>query len=179
MSSAPCRICHEPASVVCVGCGAVQVPPVSVDPFAVFGLERVWHLDLAVLEARYRELARRVHPDRQGAKSAADRMYALQWTAAVNEARRILRDDVRRAWLLATGVAQPRERGITLDPAFLAEMFEWREDDESAPGTFAARAAERAVAIRAEIDARFTAWESGQASLDGMEDALSRLKYVS
>lgn len=179
MSPGPCRVCHEPASVVCVGCGAVQVPPPAVEPFALFGMPRMWHLDLADLEARYRELARRVHPDRQGGKSSADRMYALQWTAAVNEARRILRDDIRRAWLLATGAPNPRERGVTLEPAFLAEMFEWREDDEASPGTFAARAAERAAAIRAEIDARFTAWESGQASLDGMEDALSRLKYVS
>ncbi len=173
-----CRVCHEPATVVCVGCGAVQVPPVQIDVFGVFGLTPRWHLDLADLEQRYRDLARKIHPDRQGKKSAADRTYALQWTAAVNEARRILRDETRRAWLLATGEAKPREKGLKLSPEFLGEMFEWREEEEDSPGSFAARAAVRAEEIRAEIEGMFTAWEAGDGDLSRMEEALSRWRYV-
>lgn len=175
----PCRTCHEPTSVVCVGCGAVQVPPVTIDPFAVFGLSPVWHLDLLDLEARYRALARLIHPDRQGGKAATDRMYALQWTAGVNEARRLLKDDVKRAWYLATGSPVPKEKGVTLSPEFLAEMFEWREEEEECPGSRAERSAVRATEIRAELDAMFSAWEAGSGDLSRVEEALSRLRYVS
>ena len=155
------------------------MPPVAIDPYAVFGLSPTWHLDLSDLEVRYRSLARLVHPDRQGGKSAADRMYALQWTAGVNEARRLLKDDVKRAWYLATGSPVPREKGVTLSPEFLAEMFEWREEEEESPGSQAARAAARATEIRAELEVMFSAWEAGSGDLSGVEEALSRLRYVS
>ncbi len=174
-----CRVCHEPALIACVGCGAFQTPPTHVDPFLVLGLPRAWHIDKAKLEANYRELARKIHPDRQGAKSQADRRLALQWTANVNFARRALLDDTKRAWFLATGSVEPPERGLRLSPAFLAEMFEWREEEETAPGTFAERASERAAQIRAELEEMFTAWEAGAGGLGGVEEALSRLRYVS
>ncbi len=173
-----CRVCHEPAVVVCVSCGAIQQPPTVADPFAVLGLRRAWHLDLAALEANYRALARKIHPDRQGGKSAADRVLALQWTATLNSCRKILLDPDTRAWYLATGSATPPEKGLALDPAFLGEMFEWREDEEERPGSFAERAEVRAGEIRAEIEAMFTAWEAGTGDVSAMAEALSRLKYV-
>lgn len=179
MTPSPCRVCHEPALVVCVGCGAIQVPPPKVDPFVVLGVPRAYHLDKQALEARYRDLARTIHPDRHGAKSSAERMLALNWTATINSCRKTLLNDTARAWYLATGSATPPERGLKLDPAFLAEVFEWREEEEERPGAFAEHAAARAVEIRAEIDAIFTRWEAGEGDLAAMEDALSRLKYVS
>lgn len=174
----PCRVCHEPAVVVCVGCGAIQQPPVTIDPFVVLGLPRAWHLDLALLEQNYRQLARKIHPDRQGGKSHAERLLALQWTATVNSCRKSLQNPDMRAWYLATGSVNPPERGLKLDPAFLAEMFEWREEDEERPGSFVEKARVRAEEIRAEIEQMFTAWEAGTGDLAGMEEALSRLKYV-
>ncbi len=179
MSPTPCRVCNEPALVVCVGCGAIQVPPPKVDPFVVFGVRRAYHVDKQDLEARYRDLARKIHPDRHGAKSAAERMLALNWTATINSCRKSLLNDTMRAWYLATGSVNPPERGLKLDPAFLAEVFEWREEEEEQPGSFALHAAARAVEIRAEIEAIFTRWEAGEGDLTAMEDALSRLKYVS
>lgn len=174
-----CRVCHEPALIACVGCGAFQTPPTRVDPFVVLGLPRTWHIDKAKLEANYRGLARKIHPDRQGTKSQHDRLLALQWTANVNHARRVLLDDTKRAWFLTTGAVEPPERGLKLSPAFLQEMFEWREEEEEQPGTFAAKAAVRAAEIRAEIEQMFTAWEQGVGDLSRMEEALSRLRYVS
>lgn len=179
MTAGPCRVCHEPALIVCVGCGAIQVPPPKVDPFVVFGLPRAYHVDKQDLEARYRDLARKIHPDRHGAKSASERMLALNWTASINFSRKSLLNDTMRAWYLATGSVNPPERGLKLDPAFLAEVFEWREEEEDRPGAFAEHSAARAVEIRAEIEAIFTRWEAGQGDLTAMEDALSRLKYVS
>ncbi len=175
-----CFACHEPVlPPVCVGCGALQPPPAQVDPFVLFGLERRYHLDGAAVDGAWRSLARKTHPDRFVARSAVERRMALLWIAASNEARRVLSDDRLRARYLATGQAAPRERGgPTLDPAFLAEIFDWRERDEEEPGVITHLAAAARAALIADIDDTFTRWEAGEGSLEVVDDRLSRLKYL-
>ena len=80
-----------------MGCGAIQPPPTSVDFFGVLGLSRRFHLEEAELNAAWREVSRRVHPDRFAGKSAVERRMSLQWTALINEGRRVLRDRMSRA----------------------------------------------------------------------------------
>lgn len=174
-----CWNCNEPVNgAVCVGCGALQPPPAALDPYALLGLERRYHLAPTVVEDAYRALARKVHPDRFAGRRAVERRMALQWTAALNEARRILKDDDRRARWLATGEAAPSGRGPALDPEFLQEMFDWREQEEERPGSLREQAQAREAALREELDTIFTAWESGAGDLGAVEDRLSRLKYV-
>ncbi len=175
-----CYACHEPVHPpVCVGCGALQPPSAQVDPFALLGLARRYHLDPVVVEAAYRALARKTHPDRFTARPAVERRMALLWTAALNEARRVLKDDRLRARFLAIGQAAPRERGgPTLDHAFLAEIFEWRERDEEEPGAMAQLAGESRHALLQELDDIFTTWEAGQGSLELVDDRLARLNYL-
>ena len=174
-----CWNCHEAVrGVVCVGCGVLQPPPAVADPYGMLGLPRRYHVDARAVEDAYRALARQVHPDRYTKKSAAERRMSLQWTAALNDARRTLRDDDRRAWWLATGSTTPRERGAQLDPAFLEEMFEWREAEEDAPGSMRALARAREAAIRDELEQMFSTWEAGNGDLSAVEDRLNRLKYV-
>lgn len=175
-----CWKCHEAVSAaVCVGCGAIQPPPNPPDVYAILGLPRRYHVDVDAVEAAYRALARQVHPDRFAGKPAVERRMSLQWTAALNEARRVLKDPVRRAYWLATGRPAPRETGgPRLDTAFLAEIFEWRETDEERPGALTDLARGRAAALRAEIDGIFVAWEAGRGDLAQVEDRLARLNYV-
>ncbi len=175
-----CWTCHEHVSgAVCVGCGAVQPPPPQPDPFALLALPRRYHLDLPAMEAAYRALARQVHPDRFAGRPAVERRMSLQWTAALNEARRILKDDVQRARFLATGSPFPADKGgPRLDSDFLQEMFDWREQEEDRPGSIAALAGVRRAEILAEIDALFTEWEDGRGDLALVDDRLARLKYV-
>jgi molecular chaperone HscB len=149
-----------------------------VDPFAILGLRRAWRVDQTEADGRYRELARKVHPDRFAKAPAVQRRMSLQWTAALNEARRVLKDDVSRARWLATGQSASTEKGPRLDPAFLAEMFEWREADEARPGAMAELAAAREQALWAEIEAIFAAWQAGDGDLSLVDDRLARLKYV-
>ena len=131
------------------------------------------------MEEGYRKLARQLHPDRFAGKSATERRFSLQWTAHLNEARRILKDPVRRARLLATGSPDPKETGgPKLDPAFLQEMFDWREEDEETPGALRERATARAALLDAELEAIFTDWEAGKGSLELVDDRLARLKYI-
>lgn len=174
-----CFSCHEPVHAPsCVGCGALQPPPATPDPFVMFGLPHRYHVDPTEIDQRYRALARATHPDRFTARPAVERRMSLQWTAALNEARRILKDDRLRARWLATGKAQAAEHGRPMDPAFLAQMFEWRERDEEEPGVMRQLATEARDALLAELDADFTAWEAGAGTLDRVEDHLFRLTYV-
>ncbi len=164
---------------MCVGCGAVQPPPPKPDPFAVLGLAPRWHLDLAVVEERYRAMARQVHPDRFAARPAVERRMALQWTAALNESKRVLKDPMRRAWQLVIGQPEPRDAGgPKLDPGFLAQVFEWREADEERPGAFAELAAHKKAELEAAIAARFTEIDEGRGTTEGLEARLAELKYV-
>lgn len=104
---------------------------------------------------------------------------ALQWTAALNEARRVLKDDRIRARWLATGRAAPPETGgPALDPAFLAEIFEWRERDDDQPGVMSDLATVSRQELFGMIEAEFSAWEAGSGTLDHIEDHLNRLTYV-
>jgi len=175
-----CWKCNESVQgIFCVGCGSLQQPAPTLDPFVLLGISPRYHLSDNDIESRYRELARKLHPDRFAGKTALERRLALQWTAQLNEARRILRDPVRRARFLASGRPDPSEQGgVRLDPDFLEEMFIWREQDEDQPGSLKALATTRSQLLEAELDAIFSAWESGLGTLDLVEDRLARLKYI-
>jgi len=163
----------------CVGCNALQAPPPAPDLFRIFQLEPRYHLDLADLDDRYRKLARQLHPDRYAGKTPRERQASLQWTAILNEARKVLREPERRARYLATGNPDPQETGgPKLDPVFYEEMIEWREQEAEAPGSVRPLAEAMAGTIEAEIDAIFTAWEARNGTLELVSDRLARLKYV-
>lgn len=104
---------------------------------------------------------------------------ALQWTAALNEARLVLRSPVSRAWYLATGSARPPESGApSLSPDFLEEIFDLRMQAIDAPGSVRERVDALKRELDAEIDGLFTAWEAGRGDLGAVPERLSRLKYV-
>ena len=161
-----------------MGCGAIQPPPTSVDFFGVLGLSRRFHLEEAELNAAWREVSRRVHPDRFAGKSAVERRMSLQWTALINEGRRVLRDRVSRARYLASGCTRPPEEGgPVLDPDFLEEMFDLRmaaDEDVAA----VARAEVWRQEMLADLDLVFVRWEAGAGDLSSVEDRLARLKYL-
>lgn len=175
-----CWQCHESLQgAVCASCGVIQPPPPSPDLFGVLGLARRYHLDSAALDAAWREANRKVHPDKFVNRPAVERRMALQWTATLNEARRVLRDPQRRALYLATGAPELRDAvGRQLDPAFLEQIFEWREAEEEHPGALRAHAAARVGALDAELEQIFTAWEAGEGTLARVEDLLARRRYL-
>lgn len=164
---------------MCVGCGAIQPPPARPDLFAILGLPRIWRLEPAELDRAWREVSRKVHPDRFAGKSAVERRMSLQWTAVINEARRILRDPNSRARYLASGLTRPPdEGGPVLDPDFLEEMFELRMAVDMDPDAVLPRAESWTAEIRAELDRIFERWEAGQGDLSAVEERLARLKYL-
>ena len=99
------------------------------DYFDLFGLPRRFALDGASLEAAWRDVAARVHPDRFALASPAERRVAMQWAARANEAYRQLRDPLLRAQYLCeqAGVDLQTESNTSMDTAFLMQQMQWRE----------------------------------------------------
>ena len=101
----------------------------NVDHFTLFGLPRLFRLDTLALDARYRELAAQVHPDRFAQASDAERRLSLQWATRVNEAYQTLKSSLLRAQYLLSlaGHDLAAESNTAMPPEFLMEQMEWRE----------------------------------------------------
>jgi molecular chaperone HscB len=102
--------------------------------FELFGLQPAFTLDAAALEAAYREIQSRVHPDRFAHAGDAERRASLQWTTRVNEAYRSLKNPVQRAShiLALHGVDVAFETNTSMPAAFLMQQMELREAIEDA-----------------------------------------------
>lgn len=157
----------------------MQPPPPKADPYVVLGLERRFAVDVDTVETAWRAVSRAVHPDRWAGKSAVFRRMSLQWTASVNEAKRVLSDPLARAWYLATGVPTPPERGGPQpDGDFLETIFEIQMMGAADPD--AARETVRQLwdTHRQQLDEAFRAYESGDGNLDGVGMILAKLQYL-
>ena len=178
--STRCWKCREPvAGPVCSSCATIRPPPAEADLFAILGIARKYFLEKSALERSYRQVSRKIHPDRYTRKSAVERRMSLQWTALVNEARRVLRDPLSRARYLATGaIAPPEEGGPVLDPDFLEEIFDMQMEAATDPASVRARAAALKDGILNGLDTTFTRWEAGEGDLSTVEERLARLKYL-
>lgn len=176
----PCWSCHEAVDgPVCVGCGAIQPLRPDTSLFDALGLPRQYSLDRKDVMRAWRAASRKVHPDRFAGRPAVQRRMSLQWTATVNEAKRVLTDDLLRAGYLATGRTQPREEGgPQLDPDFLEAVFDLQMEARSDPSGVRARAEALRAGLRARLDSLFSAWEAGEGALDAVETLLAQLRYI-
>lgn len=101
----------------------------SLDHFARFGLPAQFVLDLASLEAAYREHAARWHPDRFALAAPAVQTHSLMAATAVNEAYHTLKSPLRRGRyvLKLAGVETEEETNTAMPVDFLMQQMEWRE----------------------------------------------------
>jgi molecular chaperone HscB len=130
------------------------------DHFARLGLIRGFALDREQLERAYLERASAAHPDRVVGASSEIRRAAMEDSAAINVAYRVLRDPVARAEYLVAlaGIdldSNDRQTGAPHpEQAFLIEMIERRDQLEQADEAARGRLRE---AVEAEIDEVFDA----------------------
>jgi molecular chaperone HscB len=160
--------------------------------FEVFGLPRALAIDVAALQRRFYELSRQCHPDFHQAAPPDAQARALDASARVNAAYRVLRDPIARVEYLV-GLEEGREvkeGDETVDghgpsrstvkpkapPALLEEMFEIQEAlqdarsgglDAAARDTLTAKR-ERLLERRAAEEARISgelsaAWDAAAA----------------
>ncbi len=97
--------------------------------FDLFQMPARFAIDVAQLDAAYRELQGRVHPDKFAAASDAEKRVAMQWATRANEAYKTLKNPLHRAAYLCElhGVDLGIESNTTMPPAFLMQQMEWRE----------------------------------------------------
>ena len=100
------------------------------DFFALFGLPKRYALDQSALDAAFREVQARVHPDKFTQASDTERRLALQWATLANEAYQTLRKPLSRAKYLCEqgGVDVGIESNTAMPAAFLMQQMEWREE---------------------------------------------------
>ena len=109
------------------------------DDFKLFGLSQRFALDRAALDACWRALQARVHPDRFVGEGAAAQRIAMQWAVRVNEAYQRLKDPLKRGAYLCElrGAPIEAENNTAMPAAFLMQQMAWREALDDAVGAAA------------------------------------------
>lgn len=97
--------------------------------FELFDVPIAYEIDLDLVQQRYRELQKAVHPDKFINASDQEKRISMQQTSWVNEAFNTLRQPVDRAIYLLKlkGVDINLENETTMDAGFLVEQMEMRE----------------------------------------------------
>lgn len=97
--------------------------------FELFQLAPRFSLDMAQLDAAYREVQSKVHPDKFVQASEAEKRVAMQWATRANEAYQTLKKPLKRASYLCElhGVDLETESNTSMPAAFLMQQMEWRE----------------------------------------------------
>ena len=97
--------------------------------FDLFQLPAAFTVDLAALDAAYRDVQGQVHPDRFVNATDAEKRVAMQWATRANEAYQTLKHPQKRAQYLCelNGVDLNTESNTAMPMEFLMQQMEWRE----------------------------------------------------
>jgi molecular chaperone HscB len=126
-----------------------------MNAFSLLGLDARYDLDPSVIERAFFERTRELHPDRHAAAPAAERVAVLARSRALNDAYQIVKRPVARAEYLLAQAGVTIGDNEQLDPAFLMEILDLRE--ELAAARVAGRTEEVARLERAMKQRRTTA----------------------
>jgi molecular chaperone HscB len=98
------------------------------DPFALLGLAPAYDVDLAALERAFFERSKQLHPDRVAGAPAAERVAQLSRSRALNDAYQLVKKPIPRAEYLLARAGVTIGDNERLDPTFLMEILELREE---------------------------------------------------
>jgi molecular chaperone HscB len=151
------------------------------DPFALLGVAPAFDVDLAALERAFFERSKELHPDRVAGAPAAQRVAALSRSRALNDAYQLVKKPVPRAEYLLARAGVTIGDNERLDPTFLMEILELREElaDARAAG-LTDRVAELQRAMQARRTQALGALPALFAAGDfaAIKDRLILLRYV-
>jgi molecular chaperone HscB len=160
---------------------AVAAKALTSSHFELFGLAPAFALDSARLDAAYRDIQAKVHPDRFAQAGDAERRASMQMTTRVNEAYRTLKSPVLRAkhLLELNGVDVAFETNTAMPREFLMEQMELREklEDAKKPADLDLLSRELAVETR-EIEGKIKEKIDGQRDFAGASDLVRKLMFL-
>lgn len=100
----------------------------SNDAFGLLGLPAQFDLDPTVIESAFFEKSKELHPDRHASAPAAERVAVLSKSRALNDAYQTLKKPIPRAEYLLARAGVTIGDNERLDPTFLMEILELREE---------------------------------------------------
>ena len=102
--------------------------------FDLFGINRSFSIDRSLLRDRFRTMQKKFHPDNYATAGEQDRRISAQYAALINEAFTTLSDPMQRGryMLMQLGINTDEEHDTRMDPEFLMQQIEWREQLEAA-----------------------------------------------
>jgi molecular chaperone HscB len=107
---------------------AVERASSSNDAFGLLGLPAQFDLDPQLIERAFFDKSKELHPDRFANAPAAERVAALSRSRALNDAYQTLKKPVPRAEYLLARAGVSIGDNERLDPTFLMEILELREE---------------------------------------------------
>ncbi len=125
--------------------------------FELFQLPQQFSVNLTDLDAAFREVQSKVHPDKFVQASDAEKRVAMQWSTRANEAYQTLKKPLKRATYLCElhGVDLQTESNTSMPPAFLMQQIEWREAfDDARMSKDSVAVAALEAALRAALTAQ-------------------------
>ena len=97
--------------------------------FKLLAMPLSFDIDRKKLNENYHEIQKNIHPDNYANSSDAERRLSVQKAAQVNDALETLKNPLKRAiYLLSLYGVELSERDNKIDPAFLMEQIDLREN---------------------------------------------------
>jgi molecular chaperone HscB len=107
-------------------CGVIQgIQTSNIDVFETFGLPIQFELDAQKLDLEYKELQKKLHPDKFATKSVDEKSISTNASSAINLAYQILKDPVARAEHLVKIIFHREaleDKSINENPALMVRM---------------------------------------------------------
>jgi molecular chaperone HscB len=158
----------------------------STTHFERFGLTQSFDVDQELLDKRYRDSQRAVHPDRFAHATDQERRISMQQATLINEGYRILKDPLQRGRYLLqlAGRNLDDEPHTNSDVNFLMEQMELREaldavrtaaDAFAELGLIMDRIADDIGRLASGLQQQFSAGD--EASLDQAADSLTKMQF--
>jgi len=116
-------------TIFCNICQKIQPPSKDQDYFDLMTMPKKFNLDIDLLEKRFQQMQRKVHPDLYFRKSEPEREFSAGNSSLVNEAYKTLKDPNERAkYILKLNGIDVEDEATTIDdPELLLEIMEKQE----------------------------------------------------
>jgi molecular chaperone HscB len=179
----------------CSECGRI-LPPTERNYFDVFGLpvDRLV-IDMPQLEKRFLELSRKYHPDRFASKTPLENQIAHEYSSAVNNAYRTLKEPVSRAkYVVERQLGSIEEKSAHVPPEMAEFFFEIhdvldtiRESNGNAPESALKEVQkaeqdlrEKVQQLESDLQQQFVSYDAApeKKNLEKIKEILSERSYI-